>query len=256
MENQIPSKKHQIELSVERDFGTATPVRYRYCLLSTQRCGSTLVGRVLHKTQLAGDPLEYFEPTLLNSQRILQNAPDLSLIDFVRMMEKRRTSPNGYFGIKMHYHQWLQAYGATSPTEHATSLIRQQNAVIWIRRRDKIGQAISLAIAQHSGVWSSEASGGAGNLGVSSFNPAQLTRYLSWVVNDDFGWEQFLGKTGIPFLEVWYEDLISDYAGQIQRLCQYLNIDGFLNDIPRPPIRQQASPLNDELRQMFLKSLG
>ncbi len=50
------TEKHIREMGPERDFAGETPVAQRYGILSSPRSGSTLLGRFLHETKLAGDP--------------------------------------------------------------------------------------------------------------------------------------------------------------------------------------------------------
>jgi LPS sulfotransferase NodH len=146
-------QKTNFEMSTNRDFNNAPPVIHRYCILSSQRTGSTLLGRTLYETGLAGDPLEYFNPPLLVVARKQTEKPDLGFSGFLKLIEKRRTSPNGIFGMKVHYHQLKQVLVTE---ERSAAFLRGFDKLIWIRRRDRVGQAISKVIAEKTQVWSSE----------------------------------------------------------------------------------------------------
>src|SRR5438105_1838527 len=134
-------------MSPARDFAGNTPVRIRYGILSSQRSGSTLLARALFETRHAGDPLEYFNLRLLALARKQTGNQFLTPIEFMRLMELRRTSPNGVFGMKIHYEQMLRAFQSNVPNQKMIEFLRNQHHLFWMRRRDRLRQAISHALA-------------------------------------------------------------------------------------------------------------
>lgn len=249
------SDKHLKEMSPARDFPSGTRVRMRYAILSSPRSGSTLLGRVLHETGMAGDPQEYFNPPLLRIERERSANPALNINEFIRRMEARRTSPNGVFGMKMHYSQMLGVFGAKKPNPNMVRMLRGFQSLIWIRRRDRIGQAISQAIALRTNVWSSEDSRFRKDPEV-NIHPYDCINTLRAVAGDDAGWEQLLRATGLPVLEVWYEDLVAQYEPQTRRVLEHLGISGDVPVIPPQPLEKQAGVLNERLRRELLAYLG
>src|SRR5262245_48258719 len=109
--------KNMLEMSPERDFSAKTEIRMRYSILSSLRAGGTLLGRMFYKTGQAGDPIEYFNLRLLELAREQLQNPSLSSFDFLRLMEARRTSSNGVFGIKIQFDQMLRAFRTDVPNE-------------------------------------------------------------------------------------------------------------------------------------------
>ena len=255
MANIVISEKHRRELSAERDFPQRTPVARRYCILSSPRSGSTLLGRFLYETRIAGDPQEYFNPPLLVLERQQSGNPKLSLNEFLRLMEGRRTSPNGVFGMKMHYSQLLGVLRVGKPDAKAVAFIKKFGKLIWIRRRDRIGQAISQAIALRTQVWSAEDSRFERNPAV-SIHPYECVRALHAVCRDDAGWEQVIRAAKLAVHEVWYEDLVADYEAQCRAVLVYLELDKDVPNIPRQPIERQAGELNERVRRELVAYLG
>ncbi|MEJ6021947.1 Stf0 family sulfotransferase [Ramlibacter sp. PS4R-6] len=249
------SEKHKRELSPERDFPTPTPVTMRYAILSSPRSGSTLLGRLLHETKQAGDPQEYFNPPLLALARKQYNKPELTINQFLREMQKRRTSPNGVFGLKTHYSQLLGVFRTKKPTENVAKFLREAGKLIWIRRRDRIGQAISQAVAIKTNVWSSEDTRFQKNPDV-KIHPFEIIRTLQVISHDDAGWEMLIPAAKLEVLEVWYEDLVNDYENQARRVLRYLGIDKDVPTIPAPPLERQGGELNERLRREFHAYLG
>lgn len=253
--NQPVSQKNQREVAVDRDFPESTPIARRYAILSSPRSGSTLLGRMLRATGAAGDPLEYLNPRLLKAERQRTGDETLDLNGLLRIMGKRRTSPNGVFGIKIHYSQLLAAFRTRQPNDQVVAFLRANQRLIWIRRRDRLGQGISQAIAIKTQRWSSEEAG-SDKPAPTVIHPLQCLAALQTVAAEDAGWEPLLKLSGLPFLEVWYEDLVADYENQSRRVLRYLDLDSEVTDIPPPPIERQAGALNDSLRAQMIGFLG
>ena len=247
--------KHIREMSPERDFPGETPVKQRYAILSSPRSGSTLLGRFLHETKKAGDPQEYFNPPLIALERKRSENPKLNMNQFLRLMEKRRTSPNGMFGMKMHYSQLLGVFNTPKPNANVVNFLRKLDKVIWIRRRDRIGQAISQAVAVKTNVWSSEDSRFEREPEV-NIHPYECIETLRVVSRDDVGWEQLIKAIKLPVHEVWYEDFVADYEKQARGTLRYLGINKEVPVIPAPPIERQAGKLNERLKRDLVAYLG
>jgi trehalose 2-sulfotransferase len=249
------SEKNRMEMSAARDFPNPGAVRRRYCILSSPRSGSTLLARMLYATGLAGDPQEYFNPPLLQYERDRLADQSLSYSAFLRGMERRRTSPNGVFGLKTHFHQLLSAFGATGPNQEIIDFLKRHDALIWIRRRHRVRQAISQALAQRTLVWSSE-DPRFGDQGETRLHPYECALALQFVCNEDFAWEQLIGTAGLTVHELWYEDLIADYPNQCRAVLRHLGLDGAVAEIPPPQLRRQSSPLNASLQAELVRYLG
>lgn len=249
------SDKHIREMSPERDFPGENPVKLRYGILSSPRSGSTLLGRFLHETKMAGDPQEYFNPPLIALERKRSGNDKLNLNQFLRLMEKRRTSPNGLFGMKMHYSQLLSVFRTPKPNANVVNFLRKLDKLVWIRRRDRIGQAISQAVAMKTNVWSSEDSRFERNPDV-NIHPYECIETLRIVSRDDAGWEHLIKVAKLPVQEVWYEDFVADYETQARASLRYLGIEQDVPVIPAPPLERQSGELNERLKRELVAYLG
>ena len=249
------SEKNRRELNPERDFPVVTPVSSRYAILSSPRSGSTLLGRALYETRLAGDPQEYFNPPLLVLERERTGDASLSLNAFLRAMQQRRTSPNGVFGMKMHYSQLLGVFRARAPNANVVAYLKKFDRLIWMRRRDRIRQAISQAVGLRTNVWSSEDSRFERDPQV-RVHPYECIRALNAVCHEDAGWEQLVRKAKLDVLEVWYEDLVGDYERQLRAVLRHIGIERDITTIPTQPLERQSGPLNERVRIEVLAYLG
>lgn len=221
------------------------PIQRRYAILSSPRSGSTLLGRMLFATKAAGDPLEYFSRNMLTVQREKLRKPALSSLQLLRLMEPLHTSPNGVFGLKMHYQQFLSAYQTDFVDDTMRRFLRAQHHLIWIRRKDRLRQAISYAIAIKSNVWSSERPAAA--TPPIPLDIPHLLECLRDVCLNDLAWEHVIEDLKLTVHVVWYEDLVAQYEQTSRDALRYLGLDEHVPKIPPPPIARQSSTRNDEL---------
>ena len=215
---------------------------HAYIVCSTQRSGSTYMCRLLASTEVAGNPQEYFEARaetglpphpgfflagLPRTGAGVRDDPrptdpptysDLRLVDGWRAHLERTfrlgTTPNGVFATKLMWNQ------LSDLEQHATALPELAGLTgaelldrlfggpryIWVRRRDKVRQAISLWRALQTRIWRRERpidEGGGAELQYSFEAIEHLRRRLSI---DDEAWGRFFASSGIEPLELSYEE--------------------------------------------------
>lgn len=249
------SDKNRREMDPARDFSESVVVTQRYGILSSPRSGSTLLSRMLYETGLAGDPQEYFNPPIIALAQEQSGKETLQLNEYLKLMESRRTSPNGVFGMKFHYSQMLGVLKAKKPNENARRFLVSFDKLIWIRRRDRLMQGISQAIAQQTQVWSSEDSRHA-EVGEVQIHPYACLRAANLIAGDDFGWEQFIKAAKLSVHTVWYEDLVEDYENESRKILAYLGLNELVDAIPQPPLQKQGGEQNERIHRELLQYLG
>ena len=163
--------------------------------------------------------------------------------------------------MKIHYHQLLSAFSRDKAskaitTESLKRFIRGFDKLIWVRRRDRMRQAVSLAIARQTQAWSSEENRAIRICDPSEVSPIECLRALSLVCNDDFGWERLVKALNLDVHVIWYEDLTQNYHEQSVNAMRHLGLDASITKIPEPPIQRQASDLNEQVLDQFLTYLG
>ncbi len=248
-------------MSVERDFALRPAgAASRYALLSTPRCGSNLVGDMLHATGCAGDPQEYLNARLIagfvRSKKPAVNAK-IALRDYLMEMETRRSSPNGVFGIKIHYEHLLDVWKGREA--EAAPLLRGYDRLVLLSRRDKIAQAVSLYKARVTQIWSSLDikfldEDDPRRLRKATYDPVSIAQALADLIKQEIGWRSFLQAHELPFIELCYEDFVADYAGQSARLLHALGIG--IEHAPAAPRLQRQGRENDPMIEAFRQAIG
>lgn len=253
----------QIEdyFSFERDF----PIRpqgadYKYVLCSSPRSGSTLIASMLYATGNAGDPLEYLNDQWIgiHMQSSARRMDDFDIGRYLSEWETRRTSPNGIFGIKLHYHQMRRIWRGRE--KEAADRLGAYDQRILLIRRDKVAQAVSLYRAISSQVWTSKdqqySDGDNPNKKQTvDFNPVRIAELLTFLIKEEEGWRNYMKTNNLPFVELYYEDFVNDYVGESLRLLKLLGIEQKAEDVPPPQLARQSQG-NDPLIEQFKRNIG
>jgi LPS sulfotransferase NodH len=221
----------------DHEFEDSPPPVLSFVVCSLPRSGSSLLCDVLASTELAGAPSEYFDADQMAE---FGRAWGVTTFEqYLTALVAKKTSPNGVFGVKAHYHQLFDAFpggdlGEAFPNVHH----------VYITRADRVRQAVSFAIATQTEKWSSlqEANGAQ-----AVYSAAEIDSFVEWIEREEAAWERYLAKSGAPVCRIVYEDLVAGLEGAVLEVMRFLGIElpaGF--EVPAPTLARQAGALNDD----------
>jgi len=234
-----------VETGYEAEFDFpfhSSPPSRPYLLASVPRSGSTYVSHLFWRTGCLGAPLEYcnFEPTGPYGHASQSTVEQQRLW---RAALRRRTSPNGVFGLKGFPVQF-EALHAANPALLADVMRTlmpspERSRVVLLHRRDRTAHAISYARAILSGVWRAEQErGGRAEPGYSRI---AVERADKMIESQEQAWSGMLADLRIVPLELWYEDVLADPAGTIDAVAGYLGVEiDPAAAVKVPPIERQS----------------
>lgn len=251
------------------------------CLIATApRSGSWLLSSGLHETELAGQPEEYFRPDVTRLWASEWGIPaDGPYEDYIAHALDWSTGDNGVFSVKLHWYQfhWFvkmlrsfdggevpaavvprAGFGPTDPVEDAELVAEWIPNPKWVHlwRRDTARQAVSYFRAGRTGVWF--VVGGDSEHPVESEAPIEPDFHnIRWlediVIEHDDHWRDFFEASGVPCLEVAYEDLVDDYPGTIGTVLEWLGAGSVADTSDlEPRLIKQADERSEEWLQRYL----
>ncbi len=248
----------------------APPLR-SYLVCAHWRTGSTLLCEALQATGLAGVPDEYFWTDYVKDYKALwQVETDAEYLDALKV--KAATS-NGVLGAKvMSGHFWLLKdllrNGGRHPRRslrdrlfrrkryhhrHLESVFFGPLKYVWMRRKDKLGTAISLSMAEQTQRWHKRGGSDDEPPAKPRYDADQIRRYINLADQSECWWEKYFKTNGQQPLDVFYETLLEDYEGTIVRVLEHLDIPVPADfSLPKPSLKKQANELNVEWRERFL----
>ncbi|HEY6924792.1 MAG TPA: Stf0 family sulfotransferase [Steroidobacteraceae bacterium] len=225
------------------------PPRRSYIIACTPRSGSHLLADGLTSTAIAGYPVERFPrftagTTFTPAQRdalVFEPPPESSYDaeqdrDYIERVLAEGTSANGVFGVSIHWFQvndavrrlksYLQAHDG-GPHE-ILSRSFPGLSYIWLRRRDKVAQAVSWYKAIQTGRYvktrDGADSGQRSTPGI-AFDYSAIQTYWTALRSSERGWERFFATQAIKPLVLDYETLCIDYEMCVRNVLDFLGLN-------------------------------
>lgn len=219
----------------EYDQPARTP-RRSLVLAATYRSGSTLLAEDLITAGGYGWPLEYFQAGA-DERRFARFAGP----DYVDEVMRHRTTPSGVFGVKL--------FPADLRANPALWDRLPDPVVVRVRRKDRVGQAVSAWRALNGGAW--RAFPGAPPDPPPVYDYDALRRLVGLFAWEDHWWDRTLAGDA---LTVWFEDLVADHSRTRAKLLAALEISGLPADgePARARLARQADRDSDEMAQRFV----
>jgi LPS sulfotransferase NodH len=245
-----------------------------YVIASTPRSGSSLLAAGLVATGVVGRPEEYFTPDHIGSYKEDLKLPiDCSWAEYLEKVMAFAATENGVRGVKIHWRHVVElarALGCRDDPGDVLEMLFPAAVFVNIVRADRRAQAISLFRAETTGEWfrSSGSSRRARPWGLylARPTPGQAEADLTGVAPtyeqivgmersidaEQAAWTNYFTTRRREFLTVRYEDLDSNYHGEIARVLQFLGEDpARAVGLPKPPLERQSDHINEHWRRLI-----
>jgi len=262
-----------------------------YLVCATPRSGSTFLCSILANTGIAGCPEEYFQPPLVQPQDYFATGGSASVVELLsgswpdsesvvpavwvranyadtlaKVMELG-TTPNGVFGAKLmwgHLDYFIDnlqgiAHYRELAVPDLLSAVFPNLHYIWVRRQDKLRQAVSLWKAIQTWIWE------AGEPPEGTFSYLQREPRFHYEAIDflmgqlaahEAAWQQYFEANGIEPFTIVYEEWVPKYEATTRSILQFCHIPiPATLVISEPGMQRQADALSEEwVRQYYLQS--
>jgi trehalose 2-sulfotransferase len=194
------------------------------------RSGSSWLSELAGSTHRLGYPDEYLLDWRERCGEWGLNST-MGLDQFLSMLMPHKSSPNGVFAIK------------GSPEELAPFLARFPHIpCCWLRREDKVEQAVSWYRAHHGGAWTRRSDVPLIRPPL-EFSLAKILEFHDEILRREALWHQFFLSRQSPPLVMTYEQVCREPLAAVRAIAQHVGVD------PQP-IQHVHSPLRvvrDEL---------
>jgi len=234
---------YEDQFSTKHDFPMVENPSKVLIIASTGRCGSHMLGHALHKTNKFGFPLEYVNLENLNEWKKRLNTDDLQKT--IVELQRRRTSPNGVFGIKIHYSHIQQFGGFENLLESFPNAY-----YILLSRKNVLLQAISLSIASQTGEW---ISGQKTNNNIPKYNFNHINESLQSIILDSSSWRYTLAANGCNYIEMDFDKVRNNLADSLKNIASFVNCEIDQSKIPKEQVtKKQSNQINFEWEAQFI----
>ncbi|MEM6372551.1 MAG: Stf0 family sulfotransferase [Pseudomonadota bacterium] len=235
-----------------------------YILGTSPRSGSTLLCGLLTDSGVAGRPESYFHrPSLADWRDRLCLPVSADLSNVLRAAQHRGSAGTGMFGLRLQRHsvsflldQLSGLYPADTTDAGRITACFGETKYIYLKREDKIGQAVSLVRAQQGGLWHRNADGSERERLTAHANPvfdrSAIAAELSTLQRYDTEWEDWFDREAICPLRITYEDLSADPIATTRQILIWLGIDPASARPFSPAVRKLADATSADWVAQFL----
>ena len=234
-----------------------------YLICATPRSGSYLLSYGLTRTELAGNPDEYFQVRDFFTWTERLGFTVGNFTDYVQGLMNTRTVA-GVFGAKVmwdHMENCFSIYPnkipelAGKPRHEQFNHLFNHPRYIFITRRDKVRQAVSMVRALQTQIWQVWV-----DIYEKKAQPAQQPYFdFDWIegeywklVRGEQNWRDYFAASGIEPLTLVYEEFAERFEDTITEVLRYLEIDlPPTYAPPSPTIHKQADGLNESWVEQY-----
>ena len=233
-----------------------------YIICTNPRSGSWLLSEGLTATSIAGNPREWFniqQEQATRAQWRIDNQTDLTFEGYLKAVQQKGMTSNGVWGVKLHHFQLADlpnrfpvrsGWSDLAPSDLLSKMFPDAKYV-WLTRRDKVRQAISLYLAYQTDQWwsigGSRVQQEQGSANDVPFDPDAIAAFHALLEQNERNWQAFFESSRIMPLVIEYEHLAADYAGTIRKVLHWLGIPRAERAvIPAPRLRRQSDARSQE----------
>jgi LPS sulfotransferase NodH len=218
----------------------APPTR-GYAICAEARAGTIYLCRLLASTGRLGRPAEYFHSP--EQAGALRSDPDGAL---ARIAEQAAT-PNGVYGIKL-FSAHFDLVAKSRWAERLPGL-----ALVHVRRRDLLGQAVSLARAIQTRQYKASDAPAV----EPRYDPALIADCLARTAYGQARWECWFARNGLDPLRLDYEDVVAAPQAAVAAVARRV----WLEEAPaidwtKVELRVQRDEMSEEWRRRFAAERG
>lgn len=248
------TNRQHLESCVPADEARAwpRPERKRIFILFTPRSGSSWFGDLLRSTKVMGQPDEFLNQE--TNAEVVRQVGARTEPDYINAIETIASSGNGVFSIEAVWgHVELSDIDLLGYFEGAH--------FVYLRRRDILAQAVSLALATSTGVFHDpdgavESRSGAPPTKIASPETtfAAVQRWWGHLINYECLAEVQIILRGIRPLRLYYEDLVADPPAIVRQTREFCGIQPESGMPPSSTFKPVRSAANAELADLFIRN--
>lgn len=217
-----------------------------FVIASAYRAGSTMLATTLWEKGAFGAPWDYFNFENKEMDIMMARLGAASLDEYVAKLFELRVSSNGVFSTKTHFHHFNSALQQSAELRRRLADARY----LYVNRRDKIAEAISMAKALQTNSWMSFASARRAPL---FYSREFIGDCLREVMRQTEDWWRWFGSCAIEPYVVDYEEFIADVPAGVAEIAHWLDIEFNADEeVVLPKVERQSDDINREWKERFL----
>jgi trehalose 2-sulfotransferase len=158
-----------------------------------------------------------------------------------------------YFEQMLQTLQEIPAYNNLKGGDLLAAVLHRPS-YIWLRRRNRVEQAVSWAIACQTGVWAHKGEEKPRARAALKFDFKVIDEWCNRIAEHETAWANYFHENQIEPLVLFYEDVVACNRGAAERVLQFLELPfPPVMEIPPPAVEKQATRISEEWAACYLK---
>jgi LPS sulfotransferase NodH len=189
-----------------------TPENLVWAICTVARSGSSWLSQLIASTHRLGYPDEY----LLEWPKRCAEwglSPTPSFEQYLALVVRAKSTANGVFAVKGSVDEMTPFFS-----------VFPQTPCVWLRRSNRLEQAISWYRAHDGKLWTRTSRTAARSISL-PYSASRIAYFLQEIARREQAWEEFFRRRRSPPLTLIYEDLTADPAAAVHAIAQYLGVD-------------------------------
>jgi LPS sulfotransferase NodH len=219
-------------------------------ILSEMRNGSTWVGSLTNSTERLGVAKEW-----LHAEKLDKYGPAPADGHFEHVLSRSSTD-NGVFAAKIFPSHLHDARERFLYDFIETCIARYETQIVLLERLDRVGAAISAARAFHTGQWAVPTNGSGvtdKNAQSGQYDRQAILKHMAHIGESIAFWKNYLSIRGLPYIPVFYEDIIQNPRAYVERVASAMGVDVDLDRMVSSLFQIQRDEISVEWRRRFLE---
>ena len=225
-----------------------------YAIITTPRSGSTFLCSALQSTGLAGYPTEH----LRQACAVLGLYCQFDIIQYLHILMQYKVTKNDVFGTKIISH-FLETFQKKVGVD-LDSLSHSFSKYIYLIRKDKVAQAVSIFLAHKTDVWHVSSSQQKGEyesmlekIEISESDLNAVHQWYSFLEKQELYLERFFHENNLSPLVIEYEKVVEQPEFYLNHILQYIGVleDGHTVTYVPPDFKKLRSGISEKIIQQY-----
>lgn len=233
-------------------------------IAATHRSGSYLTCDWLTKVAHIPFAEEYFNENMIAARHEFGLSDSMAESSVLRHLVRSKIEEYGLFAVKAMWSAFVAAFWRLAREEgkHCDEGNVAEWATDWlgptrflfVRRRNKLSQAVSFEKARQTGIWRASKANDATEDIALLYSFERIGECLRQIEEDEAGWLRFFEENRIGYHELWYEDMIAEPEAILHGVCDFLGVEfsfpsekGFIDS----RFRKQGDSINRDWFERF-----
>jgi len=230
-----------------------------YIIASVQRSGTHLLCSILRSTEVAGSPGEFF--LCRPGETWEERSGTSSRAAYLEHVLQQNTTSSGAFGAVVMWSyldrmlqllQDIPAYRNLAGSRLLAAVFHDPK-YIWMRRRNRVEQAVSWAMACQTGVWAKKRGANPKPRAMPRFDFKVIDEWCKRVAEHETAWENYFRENQIEPLVLFYEDVVDSKRAAAKRVLEFLGLPFSPTIEIAPSFQKQATRMSDKWAAAYLK---